>query len=104
MTVIAIGYVIVSFIGFFVYAYYSGKFVKYSGVNQFVDLLPYALISVVVSILSYFLWSFMDNQLYFLIINIITIGIGYLGCSYIFKFKEFEDIGSIVQKRFKNKY
>ncbi|MBQ0741136.1 lipopolysaccharide biosynthesis protein, partial [Aquimarina celericrescens] len=37
MTTIAIGYVSVSCIGFFTYAYYSGKFVTYSGVKQLRD-------------------------------------------------------------------
>ncbi len=101
ITAIAIGYVCVSCVGFFTCAYYSGKFVGYSGLKQVQDMLPYACVSIAISIMSYFLWSFIDNQLFYLIVCVITVGIGYVASSYVFKFKEFEDIKSIIQSRFK---
>ena len=101
MKYIAIGYICVSFVGFFTYAYYSGKYIGYSGVKQILDMLPYAIVSILLTLFSYFVWSFIDDQIVYLVLSILTIGILYILCSYIFKFKEFEEIKSIIQKRFK---
>lgn len=101
MTIIAIGYVSVSCIGFFTYAYYSGKFIAYSGVKQIIDMFPYALVSIIVTILSSFIWKLVDNQTLYLLGGIITSILGYILCSYILKFKELEDIKNIITTKIK---
>ncbi len=103
MTSIAIGYVCVSCVGFFTYAYYSGKFIKYSGLKQVIDMLPYALISVVVTLSSYVLWSFVDQQFIQLCGGLVTSGLGYLFCSHIFKLNEFEEIKNSIRSKLKRK-
>ncbi|GGX04129.1 lipopolysaccharide biosynthesis protein [Aquimarina muelleri] len=101
MTTIAIGYVSVSCIGFFTYAYYSGKFVTYSGVKQLRDMLPYALVSIIVTISSAFIWKLVDDQIIYLSGGLITSAIGYILCSHILKFKELEDIKNIIRTKIK---
>ncbi len=103
MTIIAIGYVIVSGIGFFTYSYYTAKFISYSGLKQLVDMLPYLLVSTAVTLLSYGIWSFIENQLIYLIVGAISSGLSYVLCSYFFKFKEMEDLKQIVVTKLKKK-
>ncbi|TPN83987.1 lipopolysaccharide biosynthesis protein [Aquimarina algicola] len=100
---IAIGYVFASFIGFFTYAYYSGKFIKYSGFVQLIDMLPYALVSGIVVSISYYLWRFIDDQTLYLAMGLITSAIGYIICAYVLKFKELDDIKEIIQSKLKKK-
>ena len=103
MITIAIGYVCVSCIGFFTYAYYSGRFIKYSGIKQVIDMLPYALVSIVMTLCGYFLWAYTDQQLVQLIGGVTTSALGYLCCAHFFKFKEYEDIKTILRSKLKKK-
>ncbi|SEL10964.1 Membrane protein involved in the export of O-antigen and teichoic acid [Aquimarina amphilecti] len=97
--IIAVGYVIVSFIGFFTYAYYSGKYIGYSGFKQIIDMLQYAFVSIFLTAGSYFLWSFIEDQLLYLVLGICTVGIGYIVCAHLLKFEEYEEIKSIIRKK-----
>ncbi|WP_108868957.1 lipopolysaccharide biosynthesis protein [Aquimarina aquimarini] len=99
MTIIAIGYVCVSCIGFFTYAYYTGKYIGYSGIKQIIDMLPYIFASVLSVVISYFVWSYIDNRGVFLGGGVVTSVIGYIICSYLFKFKEYEDIKNSIQSK-----
>ncbi|WP_103865759.1 lipopolysaccharide biosynthesis protein [Aquimarina sp. I32.4] len=99
MTIIAIGYVCVSCIGFFTYTYYSGKHIGYSGIKQIVDMMPYIFASVLSVVISYFIWSYVDSRGVFLVGGVVTSVIGYIICSYLFKFKEYEDIKNRIQSK-----
>ena len=103
MTVIAIGYVLVSGVGFFTYTYYPSKFIGYSGIKQLLDMLPYVLVSTGVTVISYIALSFIEYLLVFLVLGTITSGLGYVLCSYFFKFKEMEDLKQIILSKLKKK-
>ena len=99
ITYIAMGYVIVSFIGFFIYAFYSGKFVGYAGIQQLTDMIPYAGLSLVTTMIGFYSWKLIDHTMLYLILGILTSGIGYLLGAYLFKFKEMKEIQELVYSK-----
>lgn len=100
---LSIGYVLVSFLGFFINSYYTKKYIDYSGFDQLVDLLPYLLVSTVATGIGFFISEVFSSHLIQLIIGVgISLGIYYV-LSYMLKFKELIEIKNLITSKITTK-
>lgn len=97
----SIGYVMVSFIGFFINTYYTKKYANYSAINQLKDLFPYLIVSVIAIASAYFISSFLDSYYLQLILGITLSLIIYFFISYLVRFKELTEIQSLLLSKTK---
>lgn len=95
-----IGYVAVSCISFFINSHYTGKFIGYTSLKQLVDLMPYALGGTIAVSISYFICVFIPTELMQLLFGTILCGLLYLLVSKIMKFRELNDMKSILVSKF----
>lgn len=94
-----IGYVVASFISFFINSYYTGKFIGYNALKQLKDLLPYALGSLLAILPSFALCFYITSELTQLMLGTILSVMCYLGISKILKFKELEEIQGVIMNK-----
>jgi len=95
------GQVITSCLSFFINTHYSGKILKYTALNQTIDLLPSIILASLVGVCVYLI----DKYLFFNLDNIyrlfglsIIYTLLYLGLSYILKFKELSHLKQLIKK------
>ncbi len=94
-----IGYVVASILGFFLNTIYTQKYINYTAVSQLKDLAPYALVSLGIGSVSYYISLFFEAPITQLILGVLLSGTLYLVISHYLKFKEWIDIkNSILQK------
>lgn len=96
----SIGYVLVSFISFFINSYYTGKFIGYTSVKQLKDLAPYALGGALAVGLSYFICFFITTEFIRLLFGSLLCGLLYLAVSRIMNFKELNQMKNILVNKF----
>ncbi|WP_106792258.1 lipopolysaccharide biosynthesis protein [Aquimarina sp. Aq78] len=96
---LSIGYVLVSFFGFFINSHYTKKYVDYSGFDQLIDLLPYLLVSIVATGIGFFISEMFSSYLIQLILGTgISLGIYYV-LSYMLKFRELIEIKNLITSK-----
>lgn len=99
-----IGQVIVNIISLFISAFPNKKLINYKYSEMMKDILPNAIISVIMSIIVY-LMKFININNYILLILQITFGIVvYISLAYIFKLEAFNYILKILKDKLKRKY
>lgn len=91
-----IGYVVASFISFFINSYYTGKFIGYTSYKQLQDLSPYAFGSLLAVLPSFALCFYISSEFTQLMLSIMLSVTCYLGVSKIMKFRELSDIQSVI--------
>lgn len=96
------GQVLIALAGFFINAYYTGKFISYTAIDQILDLIPLLLIAGFSGMTSYFmdkylLQEFMD--IIRIIGGLLNFGIIYLPLAYIFEKNVFEQLRNLVFNR-----
>lgn len=95
------GQVISSFLAFFINTYYTGKFLNYGPVKQFLDLTPTLLISGILATMMYYLRKyFLTGYVDIIQILIITFSyiVLYMSIALIFKFDELKYIKELIKK------
>ena len=95
------GQVISSFLAFFINTYYTGKFLNYGPVKQFLDLTPPLLISGILATMMYYLRKyFLTGYVDIIQILIITFSyiVLYMSIALIFKFDELKYIKDLLKK------
>lgn len=91
------GVVLTSWIIYLINAYLVSKYLPYTLFEQFKDLLPVILISVISFIPSYFLPSFISQHIYILaIIQLFVFVIIYIVMSVIFRIAPYKDIKTLL--------
>jgi len=99
-----IAFVIVSFISYFINAHFAGKFIHYSFTEQFNDILPFLVISLLVIVLiGLFNYYFQYNMVIMLILNSFISVFLYLLFSYILKGGVIKEILKIIGEQIKTK-
>lgn len=99
----SIGYVMVSFLGFFINTYYTQKFIKYSGLDQLKGLLPYFLVSASTTYCSFVISDFFVENIIQLVIGVGTALILYVSIAKLLKFSELDAIQNIIINKVKVK-
>lgn len=97
-----IGYVVVSFVGFFINTYYTQKFINYSAFHQLKDLLPYIGVSLFSVFISYIICSALSNNLLQLIFGVLLATGFYFSLSYFLKFKELIELQGLIVNKIKS--
>ncbi|MDD4728556.1 MAG: lipopolysaccharide biosynthesis protein [Dysgonamonadaceae bacterium] len=96
------GIVISSSITLFINAYYSGKFINYSGLEQIKDVLPALFISVIAGSITWgvdqVLIGFEMNDFIRISVGGLTGVISYGTMAYLFKFQSLHDLKDIIKK------
>jgi teichuronic acid exporter len=89
---------------FFIYAHYTEKFINYSALEQFKDILPNLILIITPAILVFLFDEYIENYNDFLrfFLGISLGGITYIGLSYFFKFSSLFELQSLVLHRFKS--
>lgn len=97
------GAVITSTLALFINAYYSGKFIHYSGFQQFKDVLPILLVALIAGALTLITDKIMIN---FKVVDIFRIILGtsigvisYWTMAVVFKFQSLRDLKTIIIKK-----
>ena len=96
----SLGYVLVSFISFFINSFYTGKFIGYTSLKQLKDLMPYALGGVLAVGLSYLICILISSELIRLLLGTLLCGMLYITISKVLKFRELEQISNILTNKF----
>lgn len=97
------GQVIFSFAAFFINTHYTGKFLKYSSLEQLRDILPALLLS---SAMGMVVWV-VDRQLSFLpdVVRLLSASLGgilfFLIFAHLFKFNSFKTVVELLNKKLK---
>lgn len=93
--------VIISFLSFYVNAFYTNKFIQYSAFQQSKDIFPILLLTIVAGIPIYFLDIFLINEMDIIrILSGLTLGIIiYVILSLSFNFSSFFELKNIVLKK-----
>ncbi len=103
ITAMIYGQIIIGFIGYYLNAYYTGKFLRYPFFAQIKEMLPSFLIALVMGVFVFLIkYLSLSSQLALLSIQIISGIVIYSGLCYLFKISSFFEMISIV-KVFKNK-
>ena len=93
------GGVVSSIVCLIINTYYTGKLINVGFFIQMRDILPTFILCIVMFILVLYTIHFISNITLQLLI-VISIGmISYLGCSYIFKYAELQEILSILKRK-----
>ncbi len=93
--------VILSFISFFINAFYTNKFIHYSAFEQSKDIFPILLLAVIAGIAIYFLDVFLINKMDIIrILSGLTLGIIiYVILSLLFKLSSFFELKKIILRK-----
>ncbi|MFW6015502.1 MAG: MOP flippase family protein [bacterium] len=105
------GQVVVSYIAYYINAYFTGKFINYSIVDQLKDIFPYLLQAVFMGLVVYSIGFISFFSTFILLVVQVFVGvIIYLLISYIFRVTVFYDILGLLFEhvhflnKFKGKY
>ncbi|QKX03916.1 lipopolysaccharide biosynthesis protein [Aquimarina sp. TRL1] len=98
-----IGYVGVSFVGFFINTYYTRKYINYPALEQLKDLAPYIMTSVGIGALTFLICRGLPSGLIQLVVGVIMNLGFYIVLAYVFKFRELTEIQEILMKKLKSK-
>ncbi len=93
------GQVIIALAGLFINAHYTGKFIKYTAIDQIKDLIPILLIAGIAGICSYIIDKYiMQNfiDIIRIMTGVISFGIIYLPLGYIFEKNVFVQLKNLV--------
>ena len=93
------GLVIAHIVGFFVGAAIAGKQIAYKIREQIKDIIPYFVLASLMACAVYMLSYYIQNQLYLLIIQIVSGCIIYLGATYLLGSKIFRDVLKLLRKQ-----
>ena len=98
ITAMIIGQIVNSLFSYYLYTYYTGKFLNLPLISQIRLMLPSFLISIVMGVLIYCVnYALIDNQLYLLMIQI-TVGVfAYAFLCIIFKISAFMELISLIK-------
>jgi len=98
-----IGYVLVSFLSFFINTYYTHKYIQYSAIEQLKNLLPYAVTSIFVGYVSFISSNFFSGNLLQLVFGVLVNMILYVTISHFLKFEEYLEVKNLVLDKLKIK-
>lgn len=93
------GGVVSSIVCLIINTYYTGKLINVGFFIQMRDILPTFILCIVMFILVLYTIHFISNITLQLLIGISIGMISYLGCSYIFKYAELQEILSILKRK-----
>lgn len=97
------GGIITSVIGFFINAYYSGKFINYTAWHQIKDLFPTILLATMVSAIIYFMDYWLSLQFFSdilrLLLGSITGAILFFLLSFLLKINALNELTNIIKKQ-----
>ncbi|MDY8136896.1 lipopolysaccharide biosynthesis protein [Aquimarina sp. 2201CG5-10] len=99
----SIGYVIVSFLGFFINTHYTKKYIKYSAVDQLKDLFPYLVVSLIATYCASFISDFFSNEFAQLLLGISLAMVLYLLLSRLLKFRELIELQNLITNKISTK-
>lgn len=94
-----IGQIFSSIISLAINTYYTGKLIDVGFMRQMKDLIPIMVLSFTMGFSVYFVMVPFDDIYIQLIIGVVTGVIFYMLFSYLFKFKEMEELVSIIKRR-----
>lgn len=99
---ICIGLVVYSLIALYLNTYYTKKILNYGFKKQFVELLPYLLLSLLIMCEALFFSYFISSYLLSIILSIIICSLTYIVLCYYFRLSAFTELVSLL--RFKQKF
>lgn len=97
LKVVVMGSALVSFICFFINAYYPGKWFGYGAFKQIKTMAPIILCALVMALSIYFIR--LENGLYEILIKVFLGAVVYYFCALIMKIKTCQEINSVFLKR-----
>lgn len=97
LKVVVMGSALVSFICFFINAYYPGKWFGYGPFKQIKTMAPIILCALVMALSIYFIH--LENGLYEILIKVFLGAVVYYFCALIMKIKTCQEINSVFLKR-----
>ena len=95
------GGIVGTIIALVINTYYTGKLIHVGFFVQMRDLFPTLCLSIGMFILVIYSIQWIPNLIFQLIVGICVGIVSYVGCSYLFKFKELQEVFSLL-KRNKN--
>jgi len=99
---ICIGLVVYSLIALYLNTYYTKKILNYGFKKQFVELLPYLLLSLLIMCEALFFSHFISSYLLSIILSIIICSLTYIVLCYYFRLSAFTELVSLLW--FKQKF
>ena len=96
---LVIGQIFISFIGFFINTYYSGKIINYGAWKQFKDMLPTTIITLIMALTIWLAVIPFDNAAVKLLVGVVTGAVSYILCAIIGNLKELNEIISVFKKK-----
>ncbi len=94
---LVISRVFTAVIALLINTFYTNKLIKYTILNQLTDILPYAIISLIMGLFIYGLTFIVEDNLYLLITEILTAFILYYGLARLFKLEAYCEIKTLIQ-------
>lgn len=101
---VCVGYIITTYICFFVNTYYTSKFINYSLFRQLRDVFRPLFLSAIVVGSSLYISSLVENSFFQLIFGFITSFVLYILLSYLLKMKELSFVLSILKEKLSKQY
>jgi O-antigen/teichoic acid export membrane protein len=95
-----IGQIVSMFIIVIINMHYSGKLIDYSVLEQLRDIIPCYLISIVTTLITYYIFGFIHQPLWTIVIKTIFMGIIYLWLSSIFNSESFSKMTELIKQYF----
>lgn len=97
--------VILTAVSFFIYAHYTDKFINYSALEQFKDILPNFILVLVPSLLVFYTDYLIEGytDILRLIFGGLVGGLTYIGLAYLFKFSSLNELQSLILNRVSSK-
>lgn len=99
LVVMCYGSIVSSLIALVINTYYTGKLIHIGFFKQMRDLMPTLLLAFAMFILIRIINVYIDSLYLQLAIGIISGIVFYLGCGFLFRFKELEELISLVRKK-----
>ena len=99
LVVMCYGSIVSSLIALVINTYYTGKLIHIGFFKQMRDLVPTLLLAFAMFILIRIINVYIDSLYLQLAIGIVSGLVFYLGCSFLFRFKELEELISLVRKK-----
>ncbi len=99
--IMVLGQVVLSFLGYFLNAYYSGRLINYTIKEQLLDIYPYLATTIIVGLVVMIIGYLNLIAVYQLITQIILFGILYLSISKLVKFESYIELQKLFLQRIK---
>lgn len=93
------GSIVSSLIALIINTYYTGKLIHMGFFKQMRDLIPTLLLSLVMFVLIRIINTYIESLYLQLAIGVIFGFVFYLGCSFLFRFKELDELISLIRKK-----